>query len=43
VLKKSKFVLYAAIYKFSAEANISANISANIDFGLHVSYPQKYL
>lgn len=39
MLNKSKFLLYAAIYKFSAEANISANI----DFVLVVSYRQKYL
>jgi hypothetical protein len=38
-LIKSKFVLYAASYRISAEANISANI----DFGLLLSYSQEYL
>lgn len=39
MLNKSKFVLYAAIYMFSAEANISVNV----DPGWLVSYPQEYL
>ena len=37
MINKSIFVLYAAIYNFSTEANISANI----DFRLLVFYPQE--